>query len=187
MPYSSDEGKPVIARWLQEISPATVLDIGPGAGAYARLVRAKVPAATVDCVEIFDPYVSTFDLPHLYDRVVVGDIRDPDVMTLLRDSYDVVIMGDVLEHMSASDAERVWCNMLALSTRACIVSIPVVPYPQGPSHGNEHEAHVSEWDAGTVLRRLPEIGEYWIGQEIGVFIAHTRGRQQFPLPVGVWQ
>jgi hypothetical protein len=186
MPYSSDEGKHVIHNWLTGINPRAVLDIGAGAGTYGRMVRAICPQAAVDAVEIFEPYVSRFDLSHVYDAVIIGDVRDVNTTSLFPREYDVIIMGDVLEHMTAWEAEKVWCTLLPLARHAVIVSIPVVEYPQGPSEGNVHEAHVSTWDVASVLKRMPEIDEWWVGSEIGVFRANNTHRSTFPLPVGAW-
>lgn len=186
MPYSSDEGKDIIRGWVRYMQPRTVLDIGTGAGFYSRIVRAEAPGVAVDGVEIFAPYRNTFSLDARYDNLIIGDARDSK-LKLPRGSYDLVIMGDVLEHMTAHEAEDVWCRMLALSTRACILSIPVIEYPQGPVLGNEHEAHISTWDAHKVLKSLPEITEWWIGHQIGVFKAVTENMHAYPLPVGVWE
>jgi hypothetical protein len=186
MPYSSDEGKHVIRNWLAEIKPRAVLDIGAGSGTYGRMVRQVCPGAVVDAVEIFEPYVSRFDLSHLYDSVIIGDVRDVNTTSLFPHEYEVIIMGDVLEHMTAWEAEQVWCNLLPRARRAAIISIPIVEYPQGPSEGNEHEAHVETWSVARVFKRMPEIDEWWVGHEIGVFRANNEHRSTFPLAVGAW-
>lgn len=188
MPYSSDEGKAMIRRWITDMQPATVLDIGVGAGAYGYMVGNVVPHARIDAVEIHEPYVSTFGLRELYNEIVIGDIRDPQTrMRLPLPKYDLIIMGDVLEHMTADEAEQVWCAMLPLSKKACIASIPIIEYPQGAVFGNEHEAHLHTWDAQQVLKSLPEITEWWLGHEVGVFKATTENMRVYPLPVGVWR
>lgn len=186
MPYSSLEGKESVRLWLRYVQPKSVLDIGAGAGMYSRIVRQECPDAVLDAVEIFEPYVSMFKLHEKYDRIVIGDARDVNLPKRLPlERYDVIIMGDVLEHMTHDEAQTLWCSMLPLSKRACIGSLPIVPYPQGPEHGNAHEAHVSEWDPGLVLSTFPLLSEWYFGEEIGTFIAHTQGLSTFPLPVGV--
>ena len=97
MPLSSAEGK----SWTKEriyaladAGPVTVLDIGPGVGTYAKLL-AGPEVARLTGVEIFEPYVHTYRLREYYDEIIIGDAREVDLP-----AADVVILGDVAEHMT---------------------------------------------------------------------------------------
>src|SRR5689334_18537549 len=95
MPRSLVEGKAWISHEIARLRPATVLDVGPGQGTYADLLRQVTPSAHWSAVEVFAPYVDTYGLAAKYDRVEVVDIRDFS----WPQHFDVVILGDVLEHL----------------------------------------------------------------------------------------
>jgi hypothetical protein len=105
MPMSSTEGKSWILERVQAAAAdraLDVLDIGPGVGTYAKLL-AGAQVASLVAIEIFEPYVHTYRLGDYYDQVLIGDARTtpfPDT--------DIVILGDVAEHMSAHDAVALW-------------------------------------------------------------------------------
>ncbi|TKV61590.1 class I SAM-dependent methyltransferase [Nakamurella flava] len=172
MPMSSAEGKDWTRERIQQLSedPITVLDIGPGVGTYAKLL-AGPNLAHITGIEIWEPYVHTYRLKEYYDEVIVGDAREVEFPTV-----DVVVLGDVAEHMSEPDALRLWERAAAAARRAVYLSIPIVHYPQGHIEGNPHEHHVvDDWDHDRVLATFPGIGESWRGTEVGVYERRTDG------------
>ena len=83
---------------------------------------------------------------------------------------DVVILGDVAEHMTAEDASLLWDRASAAARKAVYLSIPIIHYPQGEIEGNPHEHHVvDDWDHDKVLAAFPGISEWWLGSEVGVY------------------
>lgn len=167
MPMSSPEGK----DWTRDrilglptSQPLTVLDIGPGVGTYAKLL-AGPRLGHITGIEIWEPYVTTYRLHDHYDEVVVGDAREVEFPPC-----DVVILGDVAEHMPEEDALRLWERATAAARLAVYLSIPVVHYPQGAIEDNPHEHHVvDDWDHERVLAAFPGIGQWWLGSEVGVY------------------
>lgn len=167
---SADEGKSVLFEWLREIDPKVVIDVGAGQGVYARMARQVSTAVRVIAVEVFFPSVRDYDLQRLYSDVVVADVRwvcwDRIVNKF---SPDVVIMGDVLEHMRRAEAIEV---MDALSWRniPTLVSLPIVHWPQGEVDGNPFEEHVEHWSDKSFRdafaphrgRVCPPVGVYWV-------------------------
>ncbi|MEO9151896.1 MAG: class I SAM-dependent methyltransferase [Lapillicoccus sp.] len=144
--------------------PVSVLDIGPGVGTYAKLLRGPEVSRIIG-VEIWEPYVRTYRLHDHYDDLVVGDARVVDLP-----ESDVVILGDVAEHMSESEALALWARAAAAARRAVYLSIPIVHYPQGSIEDNPHEHHVvDDWDHERVLATFAGIGEWWLGTEVGVY------------------
>ncbi|GAB3249196.1 hypothetical protein GCM10027456_21760 [Kineosporia babensis] len=171
MPMSSAEGKSWIRDRVAELAadrPVSVLDIGPGVGTYAKLLR-ELPIERITGIEIYEPYVHTYRLRDHYDEIVLGDARKlefPDA--------DVVILGDVAEHMSEPEALALWDKSRKAAARAVYLSIPVVHYPQGALEGNPHEVHVvDDWDHERVLATFPGIGNSWTGSEVGVYECRT--------------
>ena len=71
MPFSSDNCKKEIRSFIEGRPHATILDIGCGAGAYARMF----PESKVTGVEIWQPYIEQYNLRHIYDELHVEDAR----------------------------------------------------------------------------------------------------------------
>lgn len=155
MPYSSTLCKGEIRDWLRAMRPVTVLDVGAGSGVYSRLFRATLPLATWVAVEIHEPYVERFGLKFLYEHVLVSDALDLKVKP---GTYDVVLLGDVLEHLTEARATQLLRRALRWSAKGVIVSIPLGDCPQGPSEGNEHEAHLTSWTYAEFMALATELG-----------------------------
>lgn len=117
-----------------------ILDVGAGQGKYRVLLSEY---EFVYAVEVFEPYVNDNRLRELYYAVFVQDIRD-FVREASRDFLVdlVVVMGDVLEHLTRNDAQRVLQEL-----RECVAEIIVVvpyEYPQGEEDGNVHQEHLQD-------------------------------------------
>lgn len=166
MPMSSHEGK----AWtrdriaaLARTGPLTVVDVGPGVGTYAKLLHG-LPVRMIG-IEAWEPYLHTYRLSEFYDELVVADAREVELP-----ACDVVIFGDVLEHMSREDGVALWERGAAAAGRAEYLSIPIVHYPQHEIEGNPFEVHVEEdWDHDEVLTHFAGIGEFTVGDEVGVY------------------
>ncbi len=180
MPMSSAEGKDWTRQRVQDLAatgPVSVLDIGPGVGTYAKLLSGP-GVSRITGIEIWEPYVHTYQLHDHYDEVIVGDARE-----VTWPAADVVIMGDVAEHMSGEEARRLWDRALLSARRAIYLSIPIVPYPQHEIEGNPHEHHVvDDWDHDKVLAAFPGIQDWWLGTEVGVY-ERRMDSDEDPLPV----
>ena len=154
MPYSLKGGKEQTAAWFRENAGSInrVLDIGPGSGTYARLIKQHGLAQTAHWtgVEIWKPYIERYQLDQLYDRILNQDARTLNWQQL--GNFDVTIAGDVLEHMTKSEAEALVNNILQHS-RTLIVSIPICHMPQDDhAYDNPYEAHVKDdWSHDEVM------------------------------------
>jgi trans-aconitate methyltransferase len=153
MPGSSTVGQPeafeLIAKGCEDIT--TILDVGPGSGQWFDFLHRWYPFAVFDAVEIFEPYVERYQLRRRYSTVFVGDVRRWQRHL----TYDLVIFGDVLEHMTKPEAIEVVNRLLH---RYAIISVPLGVCPQEPTEENPHEEHVSTWmDKDEVLRAFPQI------------------------------
>jgi SAM-dependent methyltransferase len=164
---SDPAGKPWTIRQIAKLSPQSVLDVGPGEGHYLEFIKSFIgDHIKVDGIEIWEPYVEKFQLDKRYDNLYVGDVRNHDNF-----DYDIVIFGDVLEHMAEQDAVTVW-NKASLQARYGIISIPIVYHPQGVVENNPYEAHVVEdWSTKKVLDSFHGIVDYKEFGTTGVFIA----------------
>lgn len=171
---SSAEGKDWTRARIHALAerhgPLEVLDVGPGVGTYAKLLAGPDVRRLVG-LEVWEPYLATYSLDQFYDELIVGDVR-----TTPLPEVDVVILGDVLEHMSRDDALAVWDRATAAARHAVYLSLPIVHYPQDEIEGNPFEVHVEEdWEVDSVLGAFAGIGEVWSGTEVGVFERLTSG------------
>lgn len=120
-------------------TPKRILDVGCGYGKYSVLLREYLdPDPIVDGVEAWEPYVKNHKLKNLYTKLYVSDVLDLDQDTL--DQYDLVMMGDVIEHIEKDDA----INLLSRIKGWVVIATPFDHF-----HTDEGlpptEAHVSHW------------------------------------------
>lgn len=164
MPTSATEGKSWTRDAVERLKPSSVLDVGVGDGTYSKLLRSVIPESTWIGVEAFAPYVEEFNLYSQYDTVLIEDVRGlelPDV--------DLIIMGDVLEHMTRLEATL----LVARAKRAAqhvIVSIPVLHLDQGAVNGNEYERHIDHWTFQDMYELLDQPEDTFHGEILGVFL-----------------
>jgi hypothetical protein len=135
MPYSYDFFNKEVKDFVNKLDDVyNILDVGPGAGKYGKLLKKE--NRTIDAVEVFAPYISQYNLHNIYNTVHNANILDFDFS---QKQYDLVIMGDILEHLSVEEAVSL-LNEIDNCNIAIIVLVPY-NYFQGKSHGNDHEEH----------------------------------------------
>lgn len=166
MPTSAFAGRGFFTTHLERVAEdlKTVIDFGPGEGTYSILGRHIAPNARWIGVEIFAPYIERYDLDQKYDSVILSDLRYPEIR------HDLSIFGDVLEHLPGPDVQRV-LNVQAELSQYIYVSVPIIHAPQGPSHGNDHEAHLYDWEFDEMSDLLLGLGparwDAWRGHTVG--------------------
>lgn len=135
MPYSTPVFKIETVNYLKSNfdSSSTILDVGAGAGFNSDHLREFFPR--MFGIEIFEPYIDAYRLKNKYENVWVGNILEYDF-----DWYDIILMGDVLEHISEDDGikliERIYGKCKEL-----VIAIPFNA-PQGTWGGNIYETHL---------------------------------------------
>lgn len=109
-----------------------ILDVGVGEGTYSKLLRDI--GYRMDGMEIWLPYVNEYKLNEKYDNLIIGNIMNYDIS-----NYDVIILGDVLEHLSITDSLQL---MRRIENNGCMC-IVAVPYTmkQEEYDGNKYEIH----------------------------------------------
>lgn len=182
MPGSSAKGKLQILEWRKELPKLKrVLDIGPGWGTYAKLIKQK--GEIWDAVEIFEPYVEKYKLRKLYDNVFIEDA----LKFIPQDRYNLIILGDVLEHVAETDGEKLLKTML-VNTDFLLVSLPLdleTKADQENEHEhwhNIHEKHLARWSNLNFLEVVSDAGSEIIGlkkfQELAVYLI-AGGKQNY--------
>ncbi|MEE3459341.1 MAG: class I SAM-dependent methyltransferase [Candidatus Faecousia sp.] len=130
---SYDYGKPEVCAWIRQHFPpdATILDVGACDGKWRRLLP-EYP--NMDALEAWLP---NFDALRAkgYRTVILDDIR-----SFRYEHYDLVILGDILEHLAVNEAQAV-LEYAAPRSRDMIIAVPFL-YKQGAIYGNPYEVHV---------------------------------------------
>ena len=176
MPTSDVEGKDWSLDRFTRYLPNTVTDIGPGDGTYARLFRPAHHGVWWTAVEIHKPYIRKYKLQNTkqrttgYDEIHNLDARQAPGHLFHR---DLVVAGDVLEHMPRQDAVDLLTRIEAAGAWHILVSVPIVDSPQGTVDGNPHEAHLHQWDQDDMDQVLADLGhgtlEAYYGNTLGVW------------------
>lgn len=131
---SYNEGKGEIREWVLRNFPlnSTILDVGACDGKW-RLILYEYDE--IDAVEIFKPNAERI-------RPLYRNVFAEDIFTFGYDWYDLIIFGDVIEHMSVEKAQAV----LEFARPRCkdmVIGVPFL-YKQDAIYGNPWEVHVQD-------------------------------------------
>lgn len=166
MPTSLPEGKAWITERVKQLNPMIILDLGVGMGTYSHLLRPILdPVCVFIGFEIYEPYIARYDLNKHYHAILIEDVRNVRAFP----DCDVVILGDILEHMTYIDAALLVERSRRAARKAVFLSLPIIEWPQGALGGNEHEAHLHSWDHPMVMD-LGHVTDYSVGSSIGVYM-----------------
>lgn len=159
MPSSNLAVWPLILHFIHEVPHDAILDVGPGRGKAAVLLREYLwPTPTrIDAVEAHVPYIPAHRLNFLYDSVTGGDVCDLAASSFA--PYDVVLMGDVIEHIDKERAlellDRIRCRVVIATPTDFFQTDDGLPAT---------ERHVSHWTrADFAADRVERIDENHIG------------------------
>jgi hypothetical protein len=131
------DGKKETIAWIRENFPidSSILDVGAGVSAtYSKLLPEYTDKSAV---EVFTP--SAERITKYYNKVYNINIVDFDWTDM---QYDLIIFGDVIEHLTIEDAQ----NVLKEACNHCkdlIVAVPFM-YKQGECYGNKAEIHIQD-------------------------------------------
>lgn len=141
MPESQQpmEGQKIMLEGILSNSNHRVVDVGAGDGRWGRLLKGKVRKLVA--IEAWGKYVERYRLHDIYDEVFVEDVRNFKSW----DDFDVVILGDVLEHMFRVDAIKLTQIFKQKELRA-FLTVPITLCIQdGTVYGNPYETHLDQW------------------------------------------
>jgi len=169
MGTSHPESRPWSINKILSTNPEVVLDVGAGSGTYHDALKDSGYTGHIDALEIWQPYVNKFGLEKKYRKVYTEDVR------MFSDfNYDVVIFGDILEHMTKEQALSVWDKVSSQANYA-LIAIPIIHYHQGELDGNPYEEHVKDdWSHNEVLSSFTNIIDDWQGEVVGAYWADFR-------------
>lgn len=135
---SSDAGKPAILEYILDNVKKNekILDVGFGSGIYCKMLRA-FNYKNIEGVDVYNKNISEMGLDQIYDQIYIENILDFDFKY-----YDLIIFGDVLEHIELEHAKNLLSSYI--NENKCnriIVSIPY-EYEQDEVYGNRYEKHL---------------------------------------------
>lgn len=155
--------KEEIKQWIKKNfnKNSAILDVGAGSGTYKNLLGDDYK--NMDAVEIYYPNIINYGLFEKYRNVFKCDIVD-----FKYSDYDLIIFGDVIEHLAIEDAKTV----LNYAAKKCKNFIVAVPY------NNSQEENVNKWEEHiqddltpeNVLERYPMLKELYRNDEYGYYI-----------------
>ena len=126
--------KRIITRYVKTVFPvgASALDVGCGQGVYGMLLRGWF---IMDGMDIYPPHNNELT-QFLYRNMTTADIRNYEY-----DYYNLVVMGDVIEHLSVEDAQKV----IAYAKDHCDMLVIAVPYNYvQEANENAAELHIQD-------------------------------------------
>ena len=176
MPTSDGENKQVVVDWFRQINPKRILDIGAGEGTYRKLIKDSdiEKQGFWTAVEAWAPYVNDYKLGELYDNVIIGDACYIDYDKIDSRSFDLVIAGDVLEHMTKNEAKEL-IREFKNHSKNIIISVPLLHLHQDAYKGTWFEVHLDHWTFEEMQNELgallvasvegPTLGYFWWSME----------------------
>jgi hypothetical protein len=188
MPVSIWNGMEDCLAVIVGCRPAAALDAGAGFGLWGCLLRQYLDvwsgrlereqwATRIDAVEMDSARVQPH-ARHLYTDIVIGDVREVVPRRAVEVRYDVILFGDVIEHLPKDDGIRLLEQSARLATRLVVVRIPLGNGWRREGR-EEPDHHRSRWYAEDLRGRsfgghLARIREYdFLGNPYGLVTIAT--------------
>lgn len=156
--YFKDE----IVDYLKQKFPkgSIGLDMGCGSGKYGILLDSYF---ALDGVEVCKDVIFPITIKS-YDRIYLADIKDFQFHF-----YNFIILGDVLEHLTTSEAQKLLDYILPKCDEV-IIAVPF-EYKQGIVDNNVYEVHKQDdLTPQLMFDRYPCLKAKWINSECGVYV-----------------
>jgi len=140
---------------IRRVAPSSVLDVGVGFGRWGMICREFLDVwqgrvfreqwtITIEGIEVFERSIDDYH-DFFYNRIYRTEAYDFLVTQKEQRKYDLIILGDVLEHFTKRRGDELLRSCLEIS-RYVLLNIPIGPdWPQGSEYGNEYETHRSDW------------------------------------------
>jgi len=148
---------------------AKILDVGAGEGTYLPFLQDHF--INVEAVEVFKPNIDNFNLEERYNKVYNINIID-----FKYEYYDIIIFGDVIEHLEVNDAKKV----LEYAYNRCKEMIVAVPYlsKQGIEENNIYEIHKQDDLTNKIMKeRYPYLKNIYKDDKYGYYIKEVNDEE----------
>jgi SAM-dependent methyltransferase len=166
--------------FLDALRPKSILDVGLGNGKLGFIARDLLDVMygeqyhrsrwrlKLDGIEIFEDYIQEHQRA-IYNEIYIGDAFD--VIDRIG-NYDMIILGDVLEHFDKQKGMAFMEKCIRHTNETLSLFIPLGDdWNQQAIYGNPHETHRSSWylDELKPLSSKHQIFEYGQGR-YGAFL-----------------
>lgn len=91
----------------------------------------------MDAVEAWRPYIAKYKLADKQRKLTHASVVDHNEF-----DYDVILFGDILEHLSVKDAQKVVAKMYP-RCKELVIAVPFL-YKQDAINHNPFEIHIQE-------------------------------------------
>ena len=131
---SYNRGKLEVIEMLKQRFPkgSTCLDVGACDGKWAYLLDGYFK---IDAVEAYEPNIEEYCLKEVYDNVYNTPMEE-----FSYDHYDLIIFGDVIEHITVENSQRI-LKYGKEHSKGMLVVVPFLYY-QDEMYGNPYEKHL---------------------------------------------
>ncbi|MEE1156108.1 MAG: class I SAM-dependent methyltransferase [Methanobrevibacter sp.] len=149
---SGDVGKTVFLDWvLNNVGRSEkILDVGFGGGVYGKILKAFY-YENIDGVDVWPENIDEMGLNFIYDNIFIENVLDFEF-----ERYDLIIMGDVLEHMSLEDSKVLLNKFINGKTSKLFIQVPYMYENHHEWQGNPYEVHIQdEIDEEYMKREFP--------------------------------
>ncbi len=157
MPSSRPNTIPTVIHLIRQLKPQSILDVGVGFGKWGHLFREYTdileaehdPAryerknwrVRIDGIEGHPAYLTPMH-GYLYDQIHLGDAA---LLMPKLTNYDLIFLGDILEHFEKEAGMRLLSDAFARANKAVLATTPKFETQQPDLCGNELERHRSLW------------------------------------------
>jgi hypothetical protein len=162
MPFSYSAQLSTIIGHIEQLNPASILDVGAGMGQYGFLLRTNLEnihlfeingaegkqrpksewRVRIDGIEGCAAYLTPVH-EYAYNQIFLGDAL-AILPTLADNAYELVIAIDILEHFTIDDGALFLTQLQRIAWRQVLVSTPKEFLPQEIA-ANPYENHRSHW------------------------------------------
>lgn len=141
MPTSSNIFKTETSELLKFINPKTAFDVGVGMGKYGNMLKEVVPNCLISGCEVEPKYLHDYKDSHapytnIINKSIVNIINSSEL------NFDLVIFGDILEHLKYSEVFDV-LDYFQYRSKYILLSYPN-KLRQGAWEGHMSERHMCE-------------------------------------------
>lgn len=145
MPTSDPYHISSMLKTIIGLNPKSIMDVGCGFGKWGFLCREFLDIRDknyfpsewkirIDGIEIFSKYLTEIH-KYIYNKIYVKDVRNFDIK-----GYDLVILGDIIEHFEKDEAIKL-IDRLIKNNNNILISTPDGFYEQDEYKGNKHQIH----------------------------------------------
>ena len=138
---SGDVGKTIFLDWvLNNVErDERILDVGFGGGVYGKILKAFY-YEHIDGVDAWSENIVEMGLNFIYDNIFIENVLDFEF-----DHYDLIIMGDVLEHISLKDSKALLNRFIDEDkVSKLFIQVPYMYENHEEWQGNPYEVHLQD-------------------------------------------